>query len=89
MNTRLMTYRTFKPAIAKICGVNAAIVFDYIESCNKNGATPTRKEIEESLSFFSWKQVYTALSKLESANLLESEQPHLQDFDVTKFYKVK
>ena len=89
MNMRIMTYRTFKPAIAKSCGVNAAIVFDYIESRNKNGAKPTRKEIEESLSFFSWKQVYTALSKLESANLLESEQPHLQDFDVTKFYKVK
>lgn len=69
-------------------GVQPALVYGVIESYNKEGRKPTRKELEKCLLFLSTKQIRTCLKHLEESKLVKSEQPYLKDFDVTKVYEV-
>jgi hypothetical protein len=97
-----MSRHSFDPEIAKLVGLNAAVIYqNLLFWCEKNAANGrhihdgkawtynSMKAFEELFPYLTGNQIRTALDKLETADLIESGNFNQAGYDRTKWYCVK
>jgi len=80
-----MSLHTFSPEIAKLVGVNAAVIYEYFSKHWEYGSV---KVLNRMYPFLTISQIRTALKKLVNTGLLESQITNEIQMDRTLSYRI-